>query len=234
MRSRNIKTGFWENEILGSQSDTVRILFIGLWCLADRNGKLEERPEKIRHQLFGYSVTPPDINRELTVLSRLGFIKQYEVGGRSYIVIPNFRKHQSPHHTEKSSEIPDYQQSPLRNGYTTESSPLHSSLNPESGILNPEPPQAILKSKSVAFDDLWLAYPNKDGKKRAEKSFYGSVRNEKDLFDIKVAMKNYLSSERVSKGYVKNGSTWFSQWRDWIDWKEFKAAAIEEKKEIIL
>lgn len=42
-----------------------------------------------------------------------GFIERYEVAGFSVISLPNFTRHQSPHSTEKDSELPDC------NGYLT-------------------------------------------------------------------------------------------------------------------
>jgi len=46
-RSRNIKPGFFRNEMLAECSPLARLLFAGLWCLADRFGRLEDRPKRI-------------------------------------------------------------------------------------------------------------------------------------------------------------------------------------------
>ena len=48
MRARNLKPGFFKNECLLSLSPLHRLLFAGLWCMADRNGILEDRPAKIK------------------------------------------------------------------------------------------------------------------------------------------------------------------------------------------
>ena len=47
-RARNIKPGFFLNEELGVLPPLVRILFAGLWCIADRDGRLEDRPKRIK------------------------------------------------------------------------------------------------------------------------------------------------------------------------------------------
>jgi uncharacterized protein YdaU (DUF1376 family) len=73
------------------------------------------------------------------------------------------------------------------------------------------------------FDEVWSLYPNKDGRKAAERSFKASVKTPKDFEDIKVALQNYLTSDKVQRGYVKNGSTWFNNWRDFIDYKPMTA-----------
>ncbi len=74
---------------------------------------------------------------------------------------------------------------------------------------------------SAFFDILWTAFPNKLGKAKAEKNFNCSVKTEKDLKDIKVALNNYQShlAEEANKWKkAQNGSTWFNGWRDWIDY----------------
>lgn len=108
MRARNIKPGFWTNELLGSLPDSVRLLFIGLWCLADRKGKLEDRPERIRHAIFGYGkTTGKEVDQNLEKLKESGFIRRYQVQNLAFILIANFNNHQTPHPHEKPSKIPD-------------------------------------------------------------------------------------------------------------------------------
>lgn len=104
-RSRNIKPAFFTNEELGTLDPIINLTFIGLWCLADKEGILEDRPLRIKAELFPYRDSL-DINGYLTVLAQLNFIERYEVDGKSYIHIVNFEKHQSPHHTEKAKGYP--------------------------------------------------------------------------------------------------------------------------------
>ena len=79
------------------------------------------------------------------------------------------------------------------------------------------------------FVDLWQRYPSKDGKKAAYRFFKSSVKTSEDLQDIKTALDNYLQSERVRNGYVKNGSTWFNNWRDWVEYKGETAGETEQQ-----
>jgi len=69
------------------------------------------------------------------------------------------------------------------------------------------------------FEKLWKTYPMKDGKIEAKKHFMASVHTIEDYQLIKKAQKNYLSCPRIAKGFIKNGSTWFHNWKDWIDYK---------------
>lgn len=104
-RIRFIKHEFFIDDDLANQSHAARLLFIGLWTLADREGRLEDKPAKIKAQLFPYEQM--DVDRMLSELAD-GFVTRYEVDGKAYIQINNFAKHQNPHYKEKPSTIPKH------------------------------------------------------------------------------------------------------------------------------
>jgi len=110
-RARNIKPGLFSNEFLAELPAFDRLLFIGLWCLADREGRLEDRVKRIKMELFPCDTY--DVNEGLSALSAAKFITRYTVEGRAIIEITNFQKHQNPHGTEKDSALPD------KDGYLT-------------------------------------------------------------------------------------------------------------------
>jgi hypothetical protein len=103
-RARNIKPGFFKNEDLADLGPHVQLLFAGLWCLADREGILEDRPRYIKAELFPYY--DMDVNGGLTLLHGAGFVKRYKVDGKPLIHILKFAEHQSPHNTERKSTLP--------------------------------------------------------------------------------------------------------------------------------
>src|SRR5574343_132183 len=111
MRARNIKPGFFDNEYLAGCDPLERLLFIGLWCAADRAGRLEDRPMRLKKQLLGYDNC--DCDALLTQLATHGnedgglpFITRYAVDGKNFIQSNNFSKHQCPHMREQESTIP--------------------------------------------------------------------------------------------------------------------------------
>ena len=75
----------------------------------------------------------------------------------------------------------------------------------------------IPKNTLYDFEPLWAKYPNKDGKKDALRHFKASVLTDQDYSDISKAIDNYLLSKKVKEGFIKNGSTFFNNWRDWVD-----------------
>lgn len=108
-RARNIKPGFFVNEDIADCEPMARLLFISLWMLADREGRLENRPKKIKMQSFPYDDC--DIADLLDQLSKRSFIFIYKVDDKSIIQINNWSKHQNPHHKEVESELPRFDKS---------------------------------------------------------------------------------------------------------------------------
>lgn len=101
-----IREGFFRNYELAQLSPLTRILFQGLWCLADKNGRLWDRPQQIKAECLPYDDC--DIEKMLTELTDAGFIQRYEVGGKRCIQVVNFEKHQILTTWEKntSTDIP--------------------------------------------------------------------------------------------------------------------------------
>lgn len=103
-RSRNIKPGFFKNDLLAQCHPLARILFAGLWCEADREGRLEDRPARIKAECLPYDEC--DTNALLGALADRDFITRYEANGKRYIAINEFLVHQNPHQREVPSVIP--------------------------------------------------------------------------------------------------------------------------------
>jgi hypothetical protein len=186
-RARNIKPAFFSNELLAELQAFDRLLFVGLWCLADREGRIEDRPKRIKMELF--PCDSYDVDAGLTDLCAAGFVIRYQVGDTNVVEIVNFHKHQSPHGSEKDSILPD------KDGYLTvneraknvvltgKSKKVHVGeslvnvkpplvnalipdvLIPDCGILNPEEDQEPLPSvdderaaKKICYSTIQQAY----------------------------------------------------------------------------
>lgn len=103
-RARNLKPGFFKNEQLADLGPEGMCLFAGLWTLADRAGRLEDRPRRIKAEVFPYFEV--DVDAGLAALQERGFVVRYQVDGERYLQITNFEKHQAPHYKEALSVIP--------------------------------------------------------------------------------------------------------------------------------
>jgi hypothetical protein len=216
-RSRNIKPSIFKNELLGEADPLLTILFQGLWCLADRDGKLEDRPKRIKAEIFPYRELP-DFNGYLTVLARLGFIDRYEVGGTAIIKVLNFAKHQSPHKTEKGSDLPDNPiesdscpltvKAPLNNETVTEEAALiPDSLIPDS-LCNTAQSKKPKKRKSRLPEDYELTE-----KLERNAQDYWLTKNRKDLDPAEEFSKfknYYLENQEAANDWSRKWTTWYT------------------------
>jgi len=115
-RIRTVKPELFFDVELGDVSIPARFLFIGLFTQADREGRLDDSPKKIKANIFPYD---EKINVE-SLLSELAprFIVRYEVEGRKYLQVRNFGKHQrlSGSELKYESKVPavpdDYKEAP--------------------------------------------------------------------------------------------------------------------------
>lgn len=118
-RTRQINPGFFTNDELADITPLGRLLFAGLWVIADREGRLEDRPKKIKAEILPYDNC--DVDDLLNQLQNAGFIKRYKVdipradqgntmdtpkADVGIIQVVNFTKYQHPHRNESASTLP--------------------------------------------------------------------------------------------------------------------------------
>lgn len=108
-RIRTIKPEFFRHEALQDlESDNHEkypmLVFVGIWCLADREGRFLWRPRLIKLDVLPFL----EFNMEetLNLLVAAGFIRHYSVEGIEYGAITNWDRHQIVGRDEPPSEIP--------------------------------------------------------------------------------------------------------------------------------
>ena len=143
-RSRLLKPGFFKNEVLSDLEPLDRLLFAGLWTLADREGRLEDRPRRIKNELF--PCDDYDVDAGISRLASAEFVERYTSCNIRVLLIVNFSKHQSPHGTEKDSLLPDRDgkidtNARSKNGYIIlAENPAPNKINDLAEILTVNPP----------------------------------------------------------------------------------------------
>lgn len=205
-RSRNIKPGLFSNDILAECDIYARFLFTGLWTIADRSGRLEDRPKKIKAELLPYDNC--DGNDLLQQLADRGFILRYEVDHIKYIQILNFDKHQNPHKNEAESIIPapdKHSTSTVQIGLIPDSLPLiPDSLNSHSnaGARNPK-----IKLEDLSIEDIqpWIDQQ--------------AVRAVAITIDVGEELERFRAHFLAYGGKDKNGnavSDWVAKFGSWV------------------
>lgn len=128
-RARNIKPSFFTNDELAEIDPLGRLLFIALWTMADREGRLEDRPKRIKAEALPYDDADADVL--LNDLQEHGFILRYVMSGNRYIQVLNFTKHQNPHVKEAPSTIP----APGEHGASTVQDTTQTGTSPADSLL---------------------------------------------------------------------------------------------------
>lgn len=133
-RIRSIKPEFWVDQDMADLPRDARLMYVGLWNLADEHGRLHGDPRYIKGQLFPYDddMTAGVVDSLLSGLSRAGKVQRYRAGTNRYLYLPNLAKHQRLDADKVRSKIPAA----------------------EDGEPEPEPPSGSFPDWSGNFPDL--------------------------------------------------------------------------------
>lgn len=93
-RIRSVHPGLWTDEAFASLSEAAQIFLVGLWTEADDQGVFECKPLTLRMRLRPTKDGP--VEPILGELEAANIIRRYELHGRQYGAIRNFRKYQRP------------------------------------------------------------------------------------------------------------------------------------------
>ena len=236
-RSRNIKPGFFKNEELVELPFEDRLLFAGLWTLADCRGVLEDRPKRIKMEIF--PADNVDVGECLARLSERGLVVRYDADGTAAIFLPGFARNQNPHQNEKPSGIllpdecaqvtdsigaqdeygagtrvaPEQHQSNRADSLFTDSLSTDP-LTPDT----PEPQASPAGEYTPAFNQFWGAYPNRKGKAQAFKAWRKLSLPDRDAALRDVPERLRRDREWIKDGgqYIPHASTYLNQ-RRWDD-----------------
>ena len=91
-RIRTVKPEFWSDDRLSDCSYAARLLFIATWNFADDAGGLDRSAKQLKAQAFPYDKL--NVEPLIQELLGAGCLLEYEVDGKKYLHIKNFRKHQ--------------------------------------------------------------------------------------------------------------------------------------------
>lgn len=107
-RIRTIKPEFFRHyELYQAEKETglpLRLAFIALWTVCDREGRFKWRPEMLKVECLPYDSV--DFLRVLDALNTCGFIVKYACNEREFGYVPSFNDHQSINNKESSSMLP--------------------------------------------------------------------------------------------------------------------------------
>lgn len=200
-RSRNIKPGFYRDAALVELPVETRLLFPGLWIIADRAGRLEDKPRQIKMEIF--PADNFDVNALIQQLHDAGLIIRYEANGIKYIQIKNFEKHQNPHRDEKASSIPAYDEHSVS---TVQAPCKHDANRADSFNLIPD-------SLNLDTKPIYVPAPTAQGLPPCPIGKIVDIYHQELPSLSRVAIVN-----KTREGYIKQ------RWRDFYDSGDFQTA----------
>jgi hypothetical protein len=236
MRSRNIRNSFFKSDQLAGLNSDDKLLFIGLWCLADREGFFEIRPVKMKLEIFpdNNKITPDKIMASLHRLMSRHVITFKD----TYGFIPKFVLHQRPHpHEAKSTVLDEFKKTLINQCHDMS---LHVTqctsdvLNPD--ILNPlKEKTEDCKPKEYYFSLFWELSPSKIGKIAAEQEFYRQHGHNGNFEAIMAGMSRQIAEKKKEKEIYGWTAAWPNA-RRWLReqrWKD-EPREIEEKVKTVV
>lgn len=233
-RRRMIEVSIAYDERLNAVSEWAQLLFLRILPHTDDAGRFSGNPEIVKARTFPLSKKPiKKFTEAITELLEIDLLKAYQSGNHTVLQFNPGSFNRINAVLIKNSTIKSEYPDPIGDSFLS-ASDFVSTCQPRGRHVLP---RAIVSSKYKAvsseekvvsskvnltaafFEELWFRYPRRDGRKEAEKHYNASVESEQDRKDISAALDNYvkkLKKDHTEPRYIKKGSTWFNNWRDWI------------------
>lgn len=233
MRIRTIKPGFFTHEEIAELSPLARILFIGLWCMADVAGRLEDRPKRIKIEVLPYDKA--DADALLNEIQGRGFIERYTVGEVRIIQVKNLEKHQriSGKEAQSTSEYPEKQQgSNIEvHGCFTESQEGKGRDKEGKGEGREGERKGVSRaSRAQEVESIYEAYPKKTAKQDALRAIDKALRSVPHSVLLE-AVTAYAQATATwapdERQFIPNPATWFNDGR----WEDDRATWASRSKQ---
>lgn len=209
-RIRTIKPEFFTSEDIVSITPWARLLYIALWCEADREGRLAWKPLTFKIRYF--PADEIDIHAMCDELIDKGLIELYL---DNFAVIPSFYRHQNINPRESASVLP----APLSTARVSDASEKKSDAQQGKSRKGKESNRRVSARVDNGFEKFWASYPRKDAKVQAEKAFEKISPDDELLETVIAGVKRAVSSEQWCKDsgkFIPYASTWLNQ-RRWED-----------------
>lgn len=208
-RIRTIKPEFWVDDVMVELPLEVRLLFIGLWNFADDEGFLEDKPRRIKMQIF-----PADdvlIEDSLSALCDSGRLHAFDSDQGPLLQVANWVRHQKinrPTPTRFTGITPRNRPSSLSAHDTSVSTHAGKERKGKEGKGSNPPSGGAGGSgkKGSRLPDGWM--PTRDDVDAIEKQCPG--------FDTQREHLNFMDYWQAKPGQAGVKLDWSKTWRGWM------------------
>lgn len=215
-RIRTIKPEFFTSEDIVSLSPYARLLYIAIWCEADREGRLAWKPKTFKMRYL--PADDVDINALCAEILQAELVKQY---GDAYAYIPAFHAHQHINPREATSQLPE---PPKADAKPTRAPRVNhaSSRDSDTQVGREGKGKEGKDDASSRFEEFWKAYPRKTAKDDARKAF----EKRKPDAEMLASMLTALSVQAASPAWTKDGGQFIPHPATWLNggrWQDGEA-----------
>jgi hypothetical protein len=213
---------FFLDEGISAYDHPTRLLYIGLWMLADDNyATLPNRPEWIKAQIFPYDNV--DANKMISTLIKDKKLIEFtdKESGKKFLFIANFHRYQRVDKPAKP-KFPAYN----REGVATVSLKYRDEVKLSKNKLSKD------KISYVHFEKFWTAYPKKIGKKTAY-AVWQKINPSEELTEniVQAVVKSRKTQDWLKDGgqFIPHPTTYLHQerWDDQVEEKKIKSVNLK-------
>lgn len=207
-RIRTVKPEFFTSEDVVELSAMARLLYIALWCEADKEGRLAWKPKTLKMRYF--PADDCDIDTMCNEIVERGLCVIY---GDSLAYIPTFKDHQHINPREKESAIlPPPPQKEIDASPRVTSATV--TVETRAGRKEGKGRESTPANPPDGFGEFWDAYGKKKGKEAAIRE-WRKICPDEDLIQIIVAAAAAVCSGTEER-FRKDPERWIKG-KHWTD-----------------
>lgn len=203
-RIRTIKPEFFTSEDIVSLSPMARLLYIALWCEADREGRMVWKPVTFKMRYFPADTV--QIEKLCDEILDAGLVVQYD----KYAFIPSFHSHQHINPREQQSQLPtpEIDASTTRQPRVSNASPRDSDVQGGRERKGREGIAANASAPDGVSDSVWQGFKQIRKAKKAPVTdlVIHQIKKEADLAGITLEI---ALTECVTRGWQSFKADWY-------------------------
>jgi hypothetical protein len=210
-RIRTIKPEFFTSEDIVNLSPLARLLYIAIWCEADKEGRLIWKPMTFKLRYF------PGDNCDIQAMCKeivdAGLVVLY---GEGFAVVPSFKAHQHINPRESDSNLPEPVAITTRKARVATRQPRDSDAQGGREGKGREGDKRDASREPSGFAEFWPEYPNHTAKANAVKAW------DKIPAELHPEIMAALAIQKRSAAWTKDNGQFIPHAATWLNGKRWE------------